>query len=283
MTRESNLPALACDRADCQLRPAVIAIVPPVQPSIFPMPFAPEVHQLIEQVEEISERPVHVMEEANLQARATVTSARSGAPAHMIRFRPGSASLDYLVASQLMFILRTFSCPAANRWEIAATTAEQDAGIEAMGMTEFSDPFARAMIGQIVTQLRTYSIGFRVDGFIWKNLPGLRQQQEIEIRSQLAENERALAPEIRGKFPKPLVDTNTTMNALYAMFWSGLLEEPRFTIPFVALGYRGKATELKNVLHEIPDEPANDRLLVESWGEILGLSSAFHFNSYSTD
>ena len=247
------------------------------------MPFAPEVQQLIEQVERISERPVHVMEEADLKARATVMPARGGAPAHMIRFRPGSASLDYLVASQLMFLIRTFSCPAADRWEIAATTAEQDAGIEAMGMAEFSDSFARAMIGQIVTQLRTYSIGLRVDGFIWKNLPGLRKQQETEIRSQLAENERALAPEIRGKFPKPLVDTNTTMNALYATFWSGLLEEPRFTIPFVALGYRGKAAELEAVLREIPDEPANDRMMVERWTEIFGLSSAFHFNSYSTD
>ena len=247
------------------------------------MPFAPEVQQLIEQVERISERPVHVMEEADLKARATVMPARGGAPAHMIRFRPGSASLDYLVASQLMFLIRTFSCPAEDRWEIAATTAEQSAGIKAMGMAEFSDSFARAMIGQIVTQLRTYSIGFRVDGFIWKNLPGLRKQQETEIRSQLAENERALAPEIRGKFPKPLVDTNTTMNALYATFWSGLLEEPRFTIPFVALGYRGKAAELEAVLHEIPNEPPDDRMLVERWAEILGLSSAFHFNSYSTD
>ncbi len=247
------------------------------------MPFAPEVQQLIQQVEQLSNRPVHVMEETDLKARATVTPARGGVPAHMIRFRPGSAALDYLVASQLMFLIRTFSCPAADRWEIAATTAEQDAGIEAMGMTEFSDSFARAMIGQIVTQLRTYSIGFRVDGFIWRNLSGLRQQQETEIRSQLAENERALAPEIRGKFPKPLVDTNTTMNARYASFWSGLLGEPRFNIPFVALGYRGKAAELESVLQEIPDEPASDRMLVGRWAEIFGLSSAFHFNSYSTD
>lgn len=247
------------------------------------MPFAPEVQQLIEQVESLSERPVHVMEEADLKARATVMLARGGSPAHMIRFRPGSVSLDYLVASQLMFLIRTFTCPAGDRWEIAATTAEQDAGIELMGMSGFSDPFARAMIGQIVTQLRTYSIGFRVDGFIWKNLPGLRQQQETEIRSQLAENERALAPEIRSKFPKPLVDTNTTMNALYAKFWSELLTEPRFNIPFVALGYRGKAAELEAVLRDIPDEPANDRKLIERWAEILGLSSAFHFNIYSPD
>lgn len=247
------------------------------------MPFAPEVQQLIEQVESLSMRPVHVMEEPDLKLRATVTPARNGVPAHMIRFRPGSMSLDYLLASQLMFLVRTFTCPAVERWEIAGTLAEQDAGIDAMDISAFSDAFARAMIGQIVTQLRTYSIGIRVDGFIWNQLPGLRPQQETEIRSQLAENERALAPEIRGKFPKPLVEANTTMNALYAEFWSGLLQEPRFNIPFVALGYRGKAAELRAVLDEIPDDAAMDRMLIERWAEILGLSGAFHFNTYSTD
>jgi len=50
----------------------------------------------------------------------------------------------------------------ADRWEIAAFPAEQDVGINAMGLGEFSDTFARAMIGQIITQVRTYSIGFQV-------------------------------------------------------------------------------------------------------------------------
>ena len=283
LTSESDLPTLACARADCQLRQAVIATASPVSPSIFPMPFAPEVQQLIEQVEAISERPVHVMEEANLKARATVTPARSGAPAHMIRFRPGSASLDYLVASQLMFLIRTFSCPAADRWDIVSTNGEQDAGIAVMGLGIFSDSVARQMISIIITQLRTYSIGFRVDEWIWNNLPGLRQQQETEICSQLSENERALAPETRQRFPKPLVDANSTMNALYATFWGEMLREPRFAIPFVAVGYRSKAAELRTILNEIPDEPTNDRMLIERWAAVLGLSESFHFKPYATD
>ena len=283
LTSESDLPALACARADCQLRPSVIATVSPVSPSIFPMPFAPEVQQLIEQVERISERPVHVMEETDLKARATVTPARSGAPAHMIRFRPGSPSLDYLVASQLQFLIRTFSCPAADRWDIVSTNGEQDAGIAAMGLGTFSDPFARQMISIIITQLRTYSIGFRVDEWIWNNLPGLRQQQETEIRSQLSENERALAPETRQRFPRAIVDSNSAMNALYATFWGEMLREPRFAIPFMAIGYRGKAAELSAILNEIPDEPTNDRMLIERWAAVLGLSGSFHFKPYATD
>ena len=155
-------------------------------------------------------------EEPGIKVRATVIPARNGAPAHLVRFKPGAPSVDYLVASQLLFLVRLFSCPVAERWDLAAIATEQDAEIKAMGLGVFQDTFARAMIDQIVTQLRTYSIGCRVDDWIWKNMPGLRQQQEAEIRSQLAVNERALAPEIRQKFPKPLVDVNSSMNALYA-------------------------------------------------------------------
>lgn len=247
------------------------------------MSFAPEVQQLIQKVELLSDRPVHVIEEADLKARATVTPARGGAPVHLVRFRPGSPSLDYLVASQLQFLIRTFSCPAADRWDIVSTDGEQDVGIEAMGLGTFQDAFARQMISIIITQLRTYSIGFRVDEWIWNNLPGLRQQHETEIRSQLAENERALAPETRQRFPKPLVDTNSTMNALYATFWGEMLREPRYTIPFVAIGYRGKAAELRAILNQIPDEPTNDRTLIERWASVLGLSGSFHFKPYATD
>ena len=247
------------------------------------MPFAPEVQQLIQQVERLSDRPVHVMEEPDLKARATVSPARGGAPAHLVRFRPGSPSLDYLVASQLQFLVRTFSCPAADRWDIVSTDEEQAVGIEAMGLGIFSEAFAKQMISIIITQLRTYSIGFRVDDWIWQNLPGLRQQQETEIRSQLAENERALAPETRRKFPKPLVDANSSMNAMHAVFWGERLRESRYKIPFVAMGYRGKAAELRAILDEIPDEPANDRMLIDRWASLLGLSGAFHFKPYSTD
>ena len=247
------------------------------------MSFAPEVQELIRKVERLSDRPVHVMEEADLKARATVTPARGGAPVHLVRFRPGSPSLDYLVASQLQFLIRTFSCPEAERWDIVSTDGEQDAGIEAMGLGTFSDPFARQMISIIITQLRTYSIGFRVDDWIWKNLPGLRQQQETEIRSQLSENERALAPETRQRFPKPIVDANSAMNALYATFWGEMLREPRFAIPFVAMGYRSKAAKLRAILSELPNEPTNDRLLIERWALVLGLSGSFHFKPYATD
>ena len=112
-----------------------------------PMPFAPEVQQLIRQVEESSGLPVHVAEDPAMRLRASVTPARHGSPVHWVRFKPGSSALDYLVASQLVFLQRSLELPEADRWEIAATPAEQARGIRTMGLDGFDDGFARNMVG----------------------------------------------------------------------------------------------------------------------------------------
>lgn len=79
------------------------------------------------------------------------------------------------------------------------------------------------------------------------------------------------------------MDANTTMNAAFALFWARLHNEPRFTIPFAALGYKDRAEKLLSVLDEVSAEPAGDRVLVSRWAELLGLDDAFHFKPATED
>ena len=158
---------------------------------------------------------------------------------------------------------------------------EQEVGMKTLMLDELPEEFARSMVGNIVTQLRTYSVGARVDDWIFKKLPELWPEQEHSIRSQLAENAQALAPEIRRKFPKPLIDANTAMNAAYAMRWGEVVGEPQFAIPFKALGYAGKGKELLEILEEVPDDPRADRELIERWAKCLCLAGSFHFESHT--
>lgn len=245
------------------------------------MPLHPVTQQLIKKVEELSGRLVHVTEDQELKVMATISTARGIAPAHFLRYRPGTRAVDYLVAYQLGFLMRLFSCPEVERWEVMSTAEEQERGIGSLKLGRFPQDFGQSMVGNILTQLRTYSVGARVDDWIWKNLPELRHQQEHSIRSQLTENAKALAPEIRQKFPKPLIDANTAMNAAYATNWGEVLKEPQFSIPFKALGYAGKAKKLLEILEEVPDDPRADRDLIEQWAKCLGLSGSFHFESHS--
>lgn len=177
------------------------------------MPLHPNAQQLIRKVEDLSGRLVHVTEDPELKLMATISAARGSAPAHFLRYRPGTRAVDYLVAYQIGFLVRLFSCPAGERWEVMSNLEEQQRAIEALELDGFPQDFALSIVGNLVTQLRTYSVGARVDDWIWKSLPELWHQQEHSIRSQLAENAKALAPEIRQKFPKPLIDANTAMKA----------------------------------------------------------------------
>lgn len=244
------------------------------------MPLHPEAQRLIQQVEELSGRMVHVTEDPELKVMATISTARGSAPAHFLRYRPGTRAVDYLVAYQLGFLVRLFSCPADERFEVMASPAEQEVGMKALGLGDLPPDFARSMVDHIVVQLRTYSVGFRVDQWIRSHCPGLREQQEHSIRSQLAENAQALAPEIRERFPKGLVDANTAMNAAFAMAWGEILGDSRHVIAFKALGYAGKATELLALIREIPETPSADRTLIEGWAQALGLGGSFHFQPH---
>lgn len=242
------------------------------------MPLHPATLQMIRKVEELSGLPVHVKEDANLKVMATVSPARGPAPAHFLSYRPGTRAVDYLIACQLGFLVRLYSCPVEDRREVVAVSHEQQQGIEAMGLADFSPGFAQATVSSIIQQVRTYPVSTRVDDWIWKHLPELREQQEHSVRSQLAENARALAPEIRQQFPKALVDANTAMNAAYAELWGLVLGDARFAIPYKALGYGTLAAKLLAVLSEVPDDPAEDPLLIERWADLLGLSGSFHFS-----
>ena len=196
-----------------------------------------------------------------------------------IRFKPGILNPDYLVASQLLFLLRRLALPPAERWDLAGTPSEQDVAIKVLGLSVFPVDFARNMVGQVSNQMRSFPVGFRVDTTIRDSFPGLAQQQHAEILTQLAEMEKALAPEFRGKFPRGIVDANTVMNAAFAIHWAGVHDEPRYAIPFEALGYRDRAEELLSALEVVDDAPSADQDLVICWASTLGLTGSFHFHT----
>ena len=138
------------------------------------MSLHPAAQQMIRKVEELSGRPVHVAEDPELKLMATITTARGTAPAHFLRYRPGSGALDYLIVYQLGFLLRLFSCPAGERWDVVSDNAEHETGIRRLGLDGYARDFAVSMVGQLVVQLRSCSIGMRVDDWIWEQHPELR-------------------------------------------------------------------------------------------------------------
>lgn len=250
-------------------------------PAVLPMSFSPETQQIIAEVERLSERPVHVEEDSTLKVLANVTMARGAAPAHFVRYQPGNPGADYLVAFQLGFVVRLFSCPLEARFDVSSTLEEQNAATLGLGMTDLPPELESFLRNSVITQLLTCAVGMRVDRWIRKTFPGLHAAQVLVAKQQLRQNETALNPDLRSRFPKPLVTVNTAMNAAFAAFWATELDEPRLTIPYSVLGADTVGRKLLDQLHEVTDEPARDRDLIDSWAQLLGLTGYYHFKPHT--
>lgn len=245
------------------------------------MPFSPETQQIIAEVERLSGRPVHVEEDAGLKTLAQVRPARGVSPAHFVRYQPGNPAADYLVAYQLGFVARLFSCPPDQRFDLISTPEEDRVAIAELGLTGVGEPLTTFLRSSLLTQLRTCPVGIRVDRWIRAQFPGLQPAQHLAAKQQLLQNEASLNPDLRNRFPKPVVEINTAMNAAFALFWAAETNEPRLVIPYILLGVDAAGRRLLTLLEEIPDDPAHDKSLIEAWAEALGMERYCHFKPHS--
>lgn len=115
------------------------------------MALLPQIKELISEVERLSGRKVVVQEDSSLPILSTVQTARGAAPFHMVLYRMSGETVNYLVAYQLAFLVRLFSCPKDERWEIASSAKEQALGIQQLGMSDLSPAFASSMLGNLIT------------------------------------------------------------------------------------------------------------------------------------
>lgn len=72
----------------------------------------PATQFILEHVERITGRPVHVQEDPSLSTLAHIHTARGNAPMHLVRYKPqGTEPPDYFVAYQCGFVIRLFQTP----------------------------------------------------------------------------------------------------------------------------------------------------------------------------
>ncbi len=225
------------------------------------MHLSPSIKNIIQTVEDLSGRPVVVQEDASLSVISTVTTARGSAPFHLVRHKPVGELLNYTLAYQLGFLVRLFSLPKDDRWETSASDEERALAIKESGLSELDPQLASSLLDSIIIQLRSCVVGFKVDEWIAESYPELKPEQEASAHEQLKQNAMSLSPEIRSQYPRKLIDTNSTMNAAYAKYWSGRLDDPQILLPYESLGYTKDANALYDVFLDTGDDPSFDRTL----------------------
>ena len=101
--------------------------------------------------------------------------------------------------------------------------------------------------------------------------PELHSMQRKSIDIQLQENVHSIGPYAKRSAPNEIVRPNAMMNAAFAKFFSILWDSPPIFSPYVAAGYAQDAAKLLEIHASIPNEPEEDRKLVDAWSAYAGL------------
>ncbi len=136
---------------------------------------------------------------------------------------------------------------------------------------------AQQLVDGLLTQLRSYPIGMRIDQWIHDEFPALDGLQRDAVARQQRDNLSVLQPEARKLAPKPVRDANAAMNAAYAIFCDRVFGKAGYAIPYRSAGYEKRGRALLDIMESIPDDPASDRALVDAWGEELGLADWYQW------
>jgi hypothetical protein len=239
------------------------------------MPLLPFTQSIIALVENLSDRPVHVSEDANLDTLARITIARGDAPLHLLKYKPsGSMPPDYFIAYQCGFVIRLYQAPPEKRFEIATDAEGKRRMTEALRDSKVPREMGNVceyLLSGLVTQLRSCPVGLRVDEWLSESYPDLRDLQRRGVRTQLEQNVEAIATAKSGMFPRKVLDANLSMNAAFALYWSRAWADPSLTLPYKAAGLLDKGASLLDIWDRMSHDPAFDIELIDEWAFQLGL------------
>ena len=240
---------------------------------------------ILKRVEEQTGKSIQLMQDEKLSVLATLQMARNGADFHVLRYRPSTEPLDYLVAYQAGFVIRLFETEPGQRFDFAPSpTAGQYvepllAAGQALGVTEKRalPEFARFVAQWALMNLRSLPIGMRIDRWIATEYTELKELQLTSIGLQQQQNVDLLSYSL-GKLtiPTPLMGAI----AAYAVFADRMMDGGAFSIPYEAAGALGQGRELLSLWDEIPADSKHDCHLVDSWAARIGMTNWYTWIPY---
>ena len=248
----------------------------------------PATQKALAQVEEKTGLPVIVNPDPSIGTLASVKIARYGAPAHVVNYNPHMGhGIDYAVCCQCGYILRAFGPPEGERfdfgmtyWGRRETEKLLTERLRAQGLSfpkEVRSQLRDKLFDGMMLQLRSVPVGLRVDAWIGREHPDLAEQQKASVSRQVTDNIRSLTPEVRKIAPEKIFAASMGMNAAFAAYWSKAWNDPLPLAPYRETGLLATGEALLTLWNDVPDDSANDRKLIDAWGECLGLQGWYEF------
>ncbi len=242
----------------------------------------PATKRILAEVERVSGKPIEVLSDSNLPLLASLQIARNSAPAHLLRYQPTDKPVDYLVCYEAGFVLRLFANPTEKRFDFASTQLGKESlhtlltvgNSFAEADKEALPQFEEMLRHWALSNLRSLPIGMRIDEWLARSVPDLREQVVAGIVQQQQVNVAALAQDYGNlSVPAHLLGAN----AAYALLADRLLGSGAFSIPYAAAGALPYGERLLALWDKVPTDATFDTQLVDAWAAELGMSGWYEW------
>ena len=171
---------------------------------------------------------------------------------------------DYLIVYECGFILRLYHVPPDERYEFSGSgrgRADLERLLRRAGQTTKLPETVRADLAQhlvddLLTQLRSYPIGMRIDKWIHETFPALDGLQR-DCGHAAATRQPLRAPT---RNPRACAQTGPRSQCLdecaYAIFCDRVFGKAGYAIPYRSAGYEKRGRALLEIMESIPEDPA---------------------------
>lgn len=235
----------------------------------------------LNELEELSGKPVVLQEDSRLPNLAKIQIASGLRPVHVLSYNPAAVpELPYLVCFQCGLAERSLQAAPDERFNVASTD-ETYRQIEKVVREQKAIPdtmistYSQMITDGLGTQLRSMPIGIRVDRALYSDHPELRDLQKAAAERSMKDNLGCLHPSIRAQAPALVLRATTGMNAAFALAWSRLWNDDAHNVPYRLAGVMEQGETLLAALDSIPDSPTHDRELVSQWAALLKIDHLY--------
>lgn len=238
----------------------------------------PETLDILGLVKRRTGRPIEFVKDEKLNKLAALQAARGTSPSHIIRYKPSSGPIDYFVAHQAGYLLRSYENPPEKRFDFMPLreAAQRDIELNLCGERtgsvdrDLSAQFSMAVAEWALMTLRSLPVGMRIDLWIALAYPGLADLQRSELTQQQSQNLPLLSQRVRNlAVPATLL----ALNSAFAIFTDRLLGGMGFTLPYDARGLRSAGHTLMELWDSIDVPASNDCKLVDSWAAATAMNN----------
>jgi hypothetical protein len=237
--------------------------------------------QALNELEELSGKPVVLQEDARLPNLARIQIASATRPVHVLSYSAkATPELPYLICFQCGMAKRAVLTAPDERFNVASTDLTYKE-VERLVRNQKAIPdkmiatYSQLITDGLGTQLRSMPIGIRVDRNLYRDHPELRDMQRASAERSMKDNVGCLHPSIRAQAPDLFIQATAGMNSAFSLTWCRLWREDSHIVPYTLAGFLEQGEQLLDALDAIPDSPTHDRELVLKWATLLKIDHLF--------